>query len=707
MKVAKPALSGSLVVDTFFVLSGFILTHVYAGKLTHPSQSSALDFWRHRFARIYPVYAAALVAFIALGHLLRNTDSPPIPPPALETSVIVRNALFLQSLPDGIVINPPAWSLPGEVAAYALFPLLVLAVVRVPRAWIAFALAAALAVIGATVIATTYTERFGYSLYELSWMRVCWAFPAGCLLARGWALCGRSESRWWDATATLGAVGVVVAVKLGDPSPGFYLPPARAAVPRHDRARLRRRRRVGPLAALGPPHRVGRQDLVLGLSDALPRRVRVPAGAGAAPRARGVDLREAGLAGAGDHGRRGAGCRVPPPDRGASTPSPVAATVQHGARVSAPASIPQLTGLRTVGAVWVVMLHALSLTIALWPEWSNVSRLALGGNLGVDLFFLLSGFIITHNYLADLGKGSVRRALHFWGLRLARLYPVFLLVLVAWAIFLIMQSPQEGGLFDGTLSPRNVVMNLLLLNHIPPASSISSTSWSVCLEFGAYLAFPFLAVLLVRIRSALLAAILTVAVLAGGVLLLIKLDVQSFEFFTYRVGWVRLAFEFLAGCLLYVTWSLSGRWREGRHWDIAFVAAGLGIVYACLHEDPTHPGFFPLAAVPLLALAVVSCAGSTGIVRGFFSAAPMMWMGRISYSLYMTHFFTLAIVTNGLREWWVRWPPSPFVREATPILIYAVIVIVAAGVYYLVEEPARRKLRRSVDRFDSGVGSAR
>lgn len=369
------------------------------------------------------------------------------------------------------------------------------------------------------------------------------------------------------------------------------------------------------------------------------------------------------------------------------------------------APIPQLTGLRTVGAVWVVMLHTLSLTIALWPEWSKVSRLALGGNLGVDLFFLLSGFIITHNYLADLGTGSVRRALHFWALRLARLYPVFLLAMVAWAIFLIMQSPRESDLFDGALSPRNVVMNLFLLNHVPPASSISSTSWSVCLEFGAYLAFPFLAVLLVRIRSALLAAVLAAAVLAGGVLLLIHLDVQSFEFFTYRVGWVRLAFEFLAGCLLYVAWSLSGRWREGRHWDVAFIAAAIGIVYACWHEDPNHPGFFPLAAVPLLAVVVVACAGSTGVIRSVFSTAPMMWMGRISYSLYMTHFFTLALVTNGLREWWVRWPPPAVVRDLTPILIFAVIIAVAAGVYHLVEEPSRRRLRRTVDRLAPRVRS--
>jgi peptidoglycan/LPS O-acetylase OafA/YrhL len=375
--------------------------------------------------------------------------------------------------------------------------------------------------------------------------------------------------------------------------------------------------------------------------------------------------------------------------------------------VTRPTPIPQLTGLRTIGAVWVVSLHALSLTTALWPPWAKVSRLALGGNLGVDLFFVLSGFIISHNYLQELGVGSLRRTFHFWGLRLARLYPVFLLALVAWAMFLLLQSPQQDDLFSGPLSLRNIVMNLFLLNHVPPGSSIASTSWSVCLEFGAYLAFPVLALVLIRIRSAWVAAGLSVAVLAFGIWLLIRLDVQSFEFFTYHVGWVRLAVEFLSGCLIYVAWSLSGRWREGWHWDVVFVASAICIVYACLHEDPTHPGFFPLMAVPCLALVVVSCAGSTGVVRWFFSTRPLMWMGVVSYSLYMTHTFTLALVTNGLREWWLRWPPTPFVRSATPILIYVVIVLVAAGVYYLVEEPSRRKLRRTVDRLNAGVGSER
>jgi peptidoglycan/LPS O-acetylase OafA/YrhL len=224
--LARPALSGSLVVDTFFVLSGFILTYIYGERLARLSWAGTRDFWRHRVARIYPVYATALVLFVVFGQLTRTFDNPPISPVALDSTVVFRNFLFLQSLPGGIVIDPPAWSLPGEVAAYALFPLIALAIAKVPKAWIAFALAAGLAIAGAALISMTYTERFGYSLYELSWMRAGWAFPAGCLLAKGWSMLDRRESRWWDGVAIVGVLGMLVAVKTGDPSPGFYLPPA-------------------------------------------------------------------------------------------------------------------------------------------------------------------------------------------------------------------------------------------------------------------------------------------------------------------------------------------------------------------------------------------------------------------------------------------------------------------------------------------------
>ncbi|MEV7398059.1 acyltransferase [Aeromicrobium sp. NPDC092404] len=225
VELARPALAGSLAVDMFFVLSGFIITYIYGERMATFSWAAVRDFWRHRFARIYPVYALSMALVIAFAVATQRLADPPIPSVVIERSSIIRNALFLQSSPGGIVINPPAWSLPGEVAAYALFPVLVLAVVRIPTSWMAFGLAAAIAIAGSMLIAVTWSDDFGYPLYELSWMRAGWAFPAGCLVARGWVLMAdRGRSQAWDVVAAVGVLGMFAAVMTGDPGPTFYLP---------------------------------------------------------------------------------------------------------------------------------------------------------------------------------------------------------------------------------------------------------------------------------------------------------------------------------------------------------------------------------------------------------------------------------------------------------------------------------------------------
>ncbi|MEV7398060.1 acyltransferase [Aeromicrobium sp. NPDC092404] len=358
--------------------------------------------------------------------------------------------------------------------------------------------------------------------------------------------------------------------------------------------------------------------------------------------------------------------------------------------------VPQLTGLRAVGAIWVLACHSLNLMITLWPPAEHLRGLALGGNLGVDLFFVLSGFIITLNYLDVLGRWSWWGTAGFLGLRLARVYPVFLVMSVAWAVYFLVRTCDDSTLTDSVLSARNVVMNVLLLNHVPPSSSIASISWSVCLEMGAYLAFPLLALLLIRLRSAIVAWLLAIAVTAAGLFRLDQLDVHGFGFFSYQAGWTRLAMQFLTGCLLCVAWQRSGRWRQGLHWDAAGFAAAVFIVIACLAEDIHHVGFFPYAAVPCLALVVVSCAGATGPLRYVFSTRPVVWLGRVSYSLYMTHTLTLALATLAIGRIWSSHPPSDFMRGATPVLVYVAVIAVAALVFHLVEEPARRGLRRAI-----------
>ncbi|KRC65463.1 hypothetical protein ASE12_12295 [Aeromicrobium sp. Root236] len=358
--------------------------------------------------------------------------------------------------------------------------------------------------------------------------------------------------------------------------------------------------------------------------------------------------------------------------------------------------VPQLTGLRAVGAIWVLACHSLNLMITLWPPAEHFRSVALGGNLGVDLFFVLSGFIITLNYLDVLDRWSWRGTAGFLWLRFARVYPVFLLMVLAWSVFFIVRAPDVSILTDSVLSPRNVLMNVALLNHVPPGSSIASVSWSVCLEAGAYLAFPVLALLLVRLRSARVAWLLAIAVTAAGLVRLDQLDIHGFGFFSYQAGWTRLAMQFVTGCLLCVAWQRSGRWRHGLHWDVAGFVAAVVIVVACSIEDIHHVGFYPYAAVPCLAVVVVACAGATGPLRYVFSTRGVVWLGRVSYSLYMTHTMTLALATLFIGWLWPRHPPGDFMRAATPFLVYAAVIAVAALVFHLAEEPARRGLRRAI-----------
>ena len=93
--------------------------------------------------------------------------------------------------------------------------------------------------------------------------------------------------------------------------------------------------------------------------------------------------------------------------------------------------IGQLTGVRFVAAAWVMLYHfqvPLAVSGLLFPILHEVLRV---GRLGVDLFFALSGFILTHTYLRTLGRSpGVRASGTFWWLRLARVYPVHLVMLL-------------------------------------------------------------------------------------------------------------------------------------------------------------------------------------------------------------------------------------------------------------------------------------
>ena len=172
--------------------------------------------------------------------------------------------------------------------------------------------------------------------------------------------------------------------------------------------------------------------------------------------------------------------------------------------------IKALSGLRIVAAVWVVLFH--------FRPWLEVSapgfRSALApvincGAQGVDLFFILSGFVLTWNYLDRMGESfSMKATLHFLWLRLARVWPVYVVTLhlaLAWIIFTLyvghLPSPVADQL-SAVSYARQVLLVQLWFQPFFDGSSWDGPAWSISAEWLAYLLFGVVVLAIFRIARA-------------------------------------------------------------------------------------------------------------------------------------------------------------------------------------------------------------
>ena len=168
--------------------------------------------------------------------------------------------------------------------------------------------------------------------------------------------------------------------------------------------------------------------------------------------------------------------------------------------------IRQLTGIRLVAAVWVLLYHSQGpldaiglLSMPVLPDFIRVGR------LGVDLFFALSGFILAHTYLSSLGERlKVDKSVKFLWLRLARIYPVHLVMLLVAGFAVFAQSIVTGEELDRSwLNPWDFIKNLLLIQEwgSDPQRGWNFVAWSLSMEWLAYLIFPFMALVLWRMHK--------------------------------------------------------------------------------------------------------------------------------------------------------------------------------------------------------------
>jgi peptidoglycan/LPS O-acetylase OafA/YrhL len=338
-----------------------------------------------------------------------------------------------------------------------------------------------------------------------------------------------------------------------------------------------------------------------------------------------------------------------------------------------------LTGIRAFAAWWVVMFHMAYTLPSLPPLLYWFARL---GFLGVDLFFVLSGFIISYNYWQRFSTFSFSMYRSFLWARLARLYPVHIFTLIVSALLLlgVRVSGRTTTKDFSTWTPASFLANVVMVHAWLPhfLESWNNASWSVSCEWFAYLVFPLLVLIRLK-RLPLSAAVLCATVLPAIPAVLVQVAYLP-PFFLL----IKVVCEFAAGCLMFHVYPCR---REYRHtanalnYGVVILLTSMLILMWQVRElaHDCLALIFPLAI-----LALSESSGTFGRLIG--SRIALYW-GRVSYSLYMTHNVTL----------WILKALSPVRQEGAGILQFSIYIAsisaVAIFTYHFVEEPCRKWMR--------------
>lgn len=365
--------------------------------------------------------------------------------------------------------------------------------------------------------------------------------------------------------------------------------------------------------------------------------------------------------------------------------------MKDGGETTARTMIQPLTGVRALAAVMVLFLHGTQNfpnAVGAWPVFDS-------GHLGVDLFFLLSGMVISHVYLTQLARWNTANTKVFLWHRLVRIWPAHVTVLAGMMVMMagvhalrVPFAHPEAFLWG------DVPSHLLLLHAwgINDTASWNGPAWSISAEWFAYLLFPLLAPALAGMSRRVAGAGMVLAL--GGMALLF-----------HGQGWglaaawngapalARISGEFLAGALAYRAFLHDGGVLFARRWGNALAAVGLLVVLA---GPVVGLPDFPLLAAMLLLL--VGLYYGRGTVARFFSLPLLVWLGELSYSLYIVHSPILLVARKAQeRMGWVV--ASEAGKVALFAAVMAIILAAAACLYRVVEQPVRRRLRDSAGRI--------
>lgn len=301
-----------------------------------------------------------------------------------------------------------------------------------------------------------------------------------------------------------------------------------------------------------------------------------------------------------------------------------------------PVELHSLTGIRGIAALMVILLHA-NLT-AVKMAGGSVPDVIFRGGLFVDVFFVLSGFILSHIYLTGREGREPFDWSKFFLARFARIYPLHIVTAFLSALGLVAVAMLKRDLMPVEINPLQALRELTLTQAMPILGSDeiwNSPSWSISVEFWTYFAiFPILLWLTPRtsVRTAVLLTATTLIIF-----------VCFFPFLGAAArGWpafCRAASEFAAGWAAWRVWN-GGHATMGWRVDVAFVVL-LALTQIGPHiYDPLQ--FASILLVPYILVGLVS---SRSVTRRLSEHPTTMFLGAISFSMYLWH----PLVLKGLQ----------------------------------------------------------
>ena len=328
---------------------------------------------------------------------------------------------------------------------------------------------------------------------------------------------------------------------------------------------------------------------------------------------------------------------------------------------------PDIDGLRAIAVMLVVNFHA-------FPEAMP------GGFIGVDIFFVISGFLITGIIVRELDQQRFS-LLGFYNRRIRRIFPALIVVLGATLVlgWLWMLPVAFAQLSADVFASAAFFSNIALLLQsgyfdIESARKPLLHLWSLGIEEQFYLFWPLILMLVARLRLSILVA---ASVIGIGSFVLNAALIGSNPIATFYLPLTR-AWELLAGAVLACSWNQVSQTFAASNRRASIGLVLIATAAGVLDTKSAFPGWW--AVLPVAGAALLLSAPAAWFCRTLLASRPLVWIGLISYPLYLWHWPLLVFF--GI----IKFGPLTLVERE---LILGLSALLAWLTYWLVESPFR------------------